>query len=271
MKEINIQIINDCNLYCKFCPRSNITISELNTIRQYTQTLEMFKNIVDECINAGINKICLTPRMGEVLLDNNLIEKLQYLNEKTEIKEVFFSTNFTIDAKDLLNFIKNTTKFSLQISHYGGKKKFKELTQASEKLYTIYQKNILYCISHPELANKLTFFQRYIGDVECIELEILKKSTNINYDTSECLNFNIGGLLKNDVDEYHSIERVGTCPTKDVGCILVNGDYNLCYMNDIFNETTQGNIFNTCLSDLKDRYINKTFKICEACNENWRN
>lgn len=269
--EINIQIINNCNLNCIFCPRSNLNKSEVIKNSKMTQSLEIFKQIVDECLTLeDLTKICLTPRMGEPLLDNYLMEKLNYLKLQNQITEIFFSTNFTIDARTLLKNLGN--KISLQISHLGNRERFKKITQTnSDNLYDTYLNNIRFCIANPKFCKNLTFYQRYVGDIECIELDILLKTTAANYDKTETLNYNLGGHLINQVDEYSKIKRIGKCPTKETGCILMDGDYNLCYMNDLLNETTQGNILKKSIKTFKNNEYNIMYNICKKCNENWEN
>jgi hypothetical protein len=269
IEEINIQIINRCNLLCSFCPRANITREQLREIEATgAMSLGLFKTIVDKCIQAGITRFCLTPRMGEVLLDPTLHEKLAYLEGLSNVKEYFFSTNLTLNASKLIEYVNNSSKCTLEISYYGGKEIFCKVTQGDEKLYRHFVNNLSRISASLKHKQKITIFQRFLGEEKLPIIKMLI-SQGVIYNTKETRNYNIGGLLKNEVPLYTEIKRTGQCPTKLTGCILINGDFNLCYMNDVFNTMTQGSILNTDLRVLRKEAKLDGFECCRMCDESW--
>lgn len=269
IKEINIQISNRCNLFCIFCPRSNIPAEDLKKIEKTGfMPLNLFREIVDRAVTDGVSIISLTPRMGEVLLDPTLLEKLKYLEECEDIESYFFATNLTVDASSLIDFLQESQKFTLEISHYGNLNKFLELTHGSEHLYKVYIKNLCRLAARLTYKSKVTIFKRFVGEDDVSIIKLLR-STGIKYDDRETKNFNIGGLLKNDVDEHGEIVRKGECPTKMTGSILINGDYNLCYMNDVYNTMTQGSILHKSLKELRENAVFTGHECCRLCNECW--
>ena len=85
-KEINIQIINRCQLRCKFCARSWLPTNRILEIGSSVMSLDNFKRIIDKCVESGRTQICLTPRIGEVFLDPTFKEKVTYLEENLDIE-----------------------------------------------------------------------------------------------------------------------------------------------------------------------------------------
>ncbi len=267
--EINIQIINRCNLKCNFCPRANIDESSLKEIESTgTMSTSMFIDIVDRCISAGIKHFCLTPRMGEVLIDTKLFDKLKYLEEHPAVSTYFFSTNLTYDARTLIEYLNSSRKCTIEVSYYGNKDRFIETTEGNEKFYQIFLENLARISASLQHKSKLTLVQRF-EDEEVLPVVKMLISQGIVYNTKETRNFNIGGLLKNNVPTYDTITRNGECPTKLTGCILINGDYNLCYMNDVHNTMTQGNILKTDLKTLRKNAILDGHECCRLCDESW--
>jgi len=264
--EINLQLIDFCNLNCKFCINSNI--NEKIPVFGIMQ-LDVFKSIVNKCIDGGVTKFCLTPRCGEVLLDPTLINKLQYLESLPSVKEYYFATNLTICSKELFSFLNTSNKCHIQISYYGDLyTKFNFNTNGSNELYQEFIQGLTN-ILHIQDKSKIRIYQRFSKLTKQLPIIDVLCKLGCIYDVSETLNFNIGGYLKNDVDEFVGYERVGNCPTKQIGSILINGDYNLCYMNDVYNETSQGNIFDTTLTELRANAKLDGWEICKRCNENW--
>lgn len=267
--EINIQIINRCNLLCVFCPRANIPSEDLRNIEKTgVMTLELFKDIVDRCVVAGITKFSLTPRMGEVLIDPTLLDKLHYLEDNSKVQSYFFASNLTLDASDLINYLQRSKKLTLEVSHYGSLENFVKVTQGNKRFYDIYKKNLCLIAARIKHKSRITIFKRFVGEENVSIVKVLK-AAGVIYDEKETKNFNIGGLLKNEVDEYTEIIRNGECPTKQTGCILINGDYNLCYMNDVYDTMTQGNILKKSLRQLRAEALLEGHEVCRKCNECW--
>jgi radical SAM protein with 4Fe4S-binding SPASM domain len=73
--EIRIEPTNICNARCIMCPRDKLTRS------QGIMTLEIYKNIVDQCISAGAKKISIE-NFGEPFIDPYIIHRAKYAKEK---------------------------------------------------------------------------------------------------------------------------------------------------------------------------------------------
>ena len=286
-KEINIQITTKCSLKCNFCARSWVSEKELKSIEKLpVMDTEFFKKVVDECIKAGKTIFGLTPRMGDLFTDPDIISKLNYLENHPDVEYYFFATNLINVNEEILKKLLSYKKLYLEISLYGyDNESFYETT--GKRLFHKFKKNLdlLSTIMDRSKFTFVKFFVRwgyedssnYLKSI-LLKLEIINKC-EVCFD--EINNFNFGGLIPEGVlrNEHPINKKEGVCPTAYTGCILPNGDYNLCYMNDVFNELTLDNIFITPLSEIlnsdKRKYTLNNMKkgiydgICTKCNENW--
>lgn len=271
--EINIQIINSCNLNCVWCGRKWYG----GTPEYRYMNTQKFKRIVDRCLDCGITDFCLTPMMGEVFLDRDFYDKVWYLERNHRVRHFFFATNL-LNAQT--GRLKGLTKMRLEVSVYGYDSKS-------------YLKNTGYD-GFDEFVNRLislvkdktfpiTLYIRFPESL-CKKFDVLlkffeTKGVEISYD--ETHNYNWGGLIPEGSlqAEHPMIEKVGVCPTAHTGCIFEDGQFGLCYMNDIERTMLFGNIFDKSLYGLKnnDKYkkvienmTNNVYEgICERCNEKW--
>lgn len=286
-KSINIQIISRCQLKCKFCARSWLSTSDLKSIENSPKmSLPAFKHIVEECVKTGKTRFCLTPRIGEPFLDIDFMLRLDYLESHPDVEYFFFATNFLNIYEGQMKGLLSFKKLFLEISLYGyDRESYKNTT--NKDLYDKFLQNLLTLkklMGNAKYPN-ITLYVRWGNEkVEntlktiLLELEIIN-TCRINHD--EIDNFNFGGLIPEGSlkNEHPPRQKKGICPTAYTGCILPNGDYNLCYMNDVFNVMTIGNVFTTSLVDIlnsekrnniisnmkKDTYTG----ICVKCNEKW--
>ncbi len=286
-KEINIQITTKCPLKCEFCARNWVSEKDLDIIEKTPiMKTERFKKAVDECIKAGKTIFGLTPRMGDLFTDPDIINKLNYLENHTDVEYFFFATNLINVNEKILKKLLSYKKLYLEISLYGCDNETYYQTTGKNLFYK-FKKN-LNLLSKIMDNSKFTFVKFYVrwgheeltNDLKPILLK-LKIINNCEVCFDEIDNFNFGGLIPEGVlrNEHPKKKKEGVCPTAHTGCILPNGDYNLCYMNDVFNELTLDNIFITPLSEIlnsdKRKYILNNMKngiydgICTKCNENW--
>ncbi|HEX6975273.1 MAG TPA: radical SAM/SPASM domain-containing protein [Vicinamibacterales bacterium] len=77
---VQIESTNICNAKCVFCPRDDMHR------KQGIMSVELFRKIVDECVELGITHIRMH-NYGEAFIDKKLVEKVRYAKEKG-IKEV---------------------------------------------------------------------------------------------------------------------------------------------------------------------------------------
>ena len=82
---VQIESTNMCNAKCVFCPRD-----EMHR-RQGVMSVDLFRKIVDECLELGITHIRMH-NYGEAFMDRHLVEKVQYAKDKG-IQEVGMISN----------------------------------------------------------------------------------------------------------------------------------------------------------------------------------
>jgi MoaA/NifB/PqqE/SkfB family radical SAM enzyme len=82
---VQIESTNICNAKCVFCPRDDMHR------KQGIMSVELFRKIVDECVELGITHIRMH-NYGEAFIDKRLVEKVRYAKEKG-IKEVGMISN----------------------------------------------------------------------------------------------------------------------------------------------------------------------------------
>ena len=82
---VQIESTNICNAKCVFCPRDDMHR------RQGIMTVELFRKIVDECVELGITHVRMH-NYGEAFIDKKLVEKVRYAKQQG-IKEVGMISN----------------------------------------------------------------------------------------------------------------------------------------------------------------------------------
>ncbi len=82
---VQIESTNICNAKCVFCPRDDMHR------RQGIMSVELFRKIVDECVELGITHVRMH-NYGEAFIDRNLVDKVRYAKQKG-VKEVGMISN----------------------------------------------------------------------------------------------------------------------------------------------------------------------------------
>jgi hypothetical protein len=72
---VQIEATNICNAKCVFCPRD-----EMHR-RQGIMSFELFRKVVDECVELGITHIRMH-NYGEAFVDKQLVDKVRYAKQK---------------------------------------------------------------------------------------------------------------------------------------------------------------------------------------------
>ena len=72
---VQIESTNICNAKCVFCPRDDMHR------RQGIMTVELFRKIVDECVELGITHVRMH-NYGEAFIDKKLVEKVRYAKQQ---------------------------------------------------------------------------------------------------------------------------------------------------------------------------------------------
>jgi MoaA/NifB/PqqE/SkfB family radical SAM enzyme len=84
---LQIETINICNAACIFCAYSGMNR------KKGVMSLPLFRKIVQDYAAMGGGPVCLTPIVGDALLDPNFLQRLEILQEFPEIKQVTVTTN----------------------------------------------------------------------------------------------------------------------------------------------------------------------------------
>src|SRR3954470_21621095 len=82
---VQIESTNICNAKCVFCPRDDMHR------RQGIMTVDLFRKIVDECVELGITHVRMH-NYGEAFIDKRLVEKVRYAKQRG-IREVGVISN----------------------------------------------------------------------------------------------------------------------------------------------------------------------------------
>lgn len=288
-KEINIQIIDKCQLNCKWCARSWVSEDELEEIEKRYMDFSTFSRVVQRCTEHGIDEFCLTPKMGDLFLSSAIFDKLNRLETDDKVKRYFFSTNLlALALVDILKLLE-LKKLFLDVSIYGhDRESYIENTGKDKFNLFIENMNFLFRFGDYSKMLGMKFTIRFPKPLDEFPNSRLKNLLRFFYkiykykiDESEMYNFNWGGLIPyGKLDTlYGPFKKKGRCPTAEVGCILHNGDFALCYMNDAFNTTVIDNIFEHTLEEIHNsekykRILSNQDKniytgICKNCDERW--
>lgn len=128
-----IEIIEGCNFKCYFCKAKDVD-------RTVFMDLDLFKRIILEAKEMGIDKLKLTPGRGEPFLHPDIYEMLDFVS--LHMKEALLFTNATAINVSKLKQI-NMSKIILGVSQYGiTPEKFNELTAMDEKLFDKFNRRI---------------------------------------------------------------------------------------------------------------------------------
>jgi len=84
---LQIETTNTCNAACIFCAYSGMKR------KKGVMSLPLFRKIVQDYAAMGGGPVCLTPIVGDALLDPHFLQRLEILKEFPEIKQVTVTTN----------------------------------------------------------------------------------------------------------------------------------------------------------------------------------
>jgi MoaA/NifB/PqqE/SkfB family radical SAM enzyme len=84
---LQIETINVCNASCIFCAYSGMER------KQGVMNPELFRKVVQDYARMGGGPVCLTPIVGDALLDPHFLERLEILQRYPEVNQVTVTTN----------------------------------------------------------------------------------------------------------------------------------------------------------------------------------
>lgn len=256
-KKIYVEITNDCNLTCSFCPRNNRT-KEYITITKFQELLKKLK---------GYTKYLYFHIMGEPLLHKDI-------NELINIASKDFYVNITTNGYLIKNIENNTKIRQINISLHSFNKSYgKSLDEYLNDIFSVCNNlalNNTYINYRlwTNFGDKLSVINRLEKEYGVnIKNEHIKLANNIYLDFDETFTWPI---LSNKENE------IGTCMgTRSHIGILVDGTVVPCCLdnNGIIN---LGNIYKNELDDIINgdlfKSINEGFlksikvhNLCKRC------
>ena len=84
LNNIYIENTSKCNLKCRFCAYDK---RDLKNVPYETMPQAIFEDFVNQSLEIGYKNIGLTPTTGDVFMDKDLFSKINYLENRTELKE----------------------------------------------------------------------------------------------------------------------------------------------------------------------------------------
>ena len=247
-EHLYIEVSNICNLRCRFCAYSK----SLNNKKEIMSN-EKFFNVIDRATNFGYFSFGLTPIVGEVFVDPNFIEKINYLENHPKVEHYSFFSNFTLVSEKIIDELLKTKKIKeLYISLYGHDlDSFIEITGSNQKSYNKLISNLNYLSSKAkDISFKINFGLRTSRSFESLDKcgsqlcqivrDIIKK---IKSRITILRSFNTWGgfitqedvkgldMIINDVSKYHKNGACSLIFYKNQ--VMVDGIVNACACRDI--------------------------------------
>lgn len=106
-----MEVTNICNFRCSFCLNDG-----RSQMGQGIMSNDDFFRVIDEAVSLGAREVNMIPSSGDVFCDPGIYEKLEYLENKKEIKLAWFFTNYLAAKPEKLNHLK---KIKMYVSVYG--------------------------------------------------------------------------------------------------------------------------------------------------------
>lgn len=249
LEHINIESTSLCNLKCKFCAYDK---RDLNLVPMQTMKFELFKDITNQCLNLGYKNFGLTPVTGDIFMDKNISEKLNYLETLNKLNGYYFYTNFIAITESKIDKLFELSKLmSLGLSIYGhDEETFINFSKGTKDSYKILLRNLRYL--NNKLKNNLYSFKidltqrtnrNFNLEESNSDLSILIKElrSNINVEYEKNHSFtNWGGLVKEEHISDLNIKFQSELIKKTGSCSLIysrlsigsNGVVNACACRD---------------------------------------
>ena len=152
LDHINIESTSVCNLKCKFCAYDK---RDLEQVPLQSMEMNLFKNITRQCLDLGYKNFGLTPVTGDIFMDKNIIEKLDYLETLDNLNGYYFYTNFIATKENKILKLLDCKKLShLGLSIYGhDEESFIRFSKGSESSYRILIKNLNFLYNQLKKSN----------------------------------------------------------------------------------------------------------------------
>lgn len=262
---LECETVNVCTNNCIVCPY------EIMTRKKMTMPMKTFEKVLSDYSDIGGGYLTLTPKNGEVFLDELLADRLSILNKYPKIKGLSITTNaIPLDRLSDDNLKKIISHFDLvNISIYGlDREEYRIMTRRD--FYSRMIANVNRIIEmRDERKTKLLFGFRFLKSRSTNDINRWIKSnfgrTDIFYDyTSTYMDWN-GALDEKQIALYEGKWRMrdrgdSHCFLPLIAAIVYsNGDVSYCPCNDfdIYEEFRLGNIEDKSLNELFNSEKNK--------------
>ena len=123
LNSINIEVTNICNLKCKFCAYDK---RDLNKVPLKTMDMNLFKNVTNQCIKLGYKNFGLTPVTGDIFMDKEVEEKIEYLENLDGLNGYYFYDFIPIKEKKLAIYL-TIKNLHIGLSIYGHDKEIHKI------------------------------------------------------------------------------------------------------------------------------------------------
>ncbi len=246
---INIITTNHCQLRCKFCLNTKLN----NNFPKEVHSYEGFVETIDKCIEYGFNRFDLTPNIGDIFLDPDIMKKIEYLENNKNVERYEFVTNFLAIKKEDIEKLFHTNKCECAISIYGpNKDAYKEITGIIA--FNRFLKNFVLLRDMSKKFDNFDIFMFYMryskledfpesSIKECIT-DMLSKGAIL--ENAETTNRNWGGMMLDNVGE-----KKGICSRLlSENGIYSNGDITACNCWDWNKELIIGNMNEQSLEEI---------------------
>lgn len=252
LHELYIELTNNCNLSCIFCPRSKITR------KKGYMDIKTYRKIIDDAVISNIDSINLHG-FGEPLLHPNLIYMIQYAKEKG-INNVSFNTNGVLLTEDIsLKLIESGLDFIKISIDSIDKEIYKHMRIGADLEKTI--KNVSYLVQLKSKQNKLDFkigIQVMVTNVTFEENVIDYILENIGT-SIDIVSYGFLGLRSNSIKGLKELQVAISPEKRKKPCELLmegyaiywNGDVTVC-CGDFNGEFVFGNINNNSIEELNN-------------------
>lgn len=253
-EKFGIWITQKCPMRCSFCPNSDDYFKNGKLM-----PLHVFKNRVNEIIEAGVKIIDLTPIIGEVMSMANLNEYLDYLDQCEEIVEYTFITCLVCPQKHI-DFITSRKKLKLEISFYGtSRENFKSRT--NRDAFNVFLNNLKYLIENYKFNTKnIVLINRTLESLGPIDKQ--KKGMLLNFLIDRCYIDNDWVTDRENVlsvnSEIHECHFMSEPLLTENGICFCCMDWNKKYIVESKIDDFYGD---------SNRFISKIRNISNVCNK----
>jgi len=123
---LNCETVNTCNNACVICACSE------QTRKKISMSMSIFEKVVQDYSSMGGGHMSLTPIVGDILMDRDILERLRILESHPGIDDLSVTTNASLahrfDDSELRYFVSRFSR--IQISIYGlDAEEYREMTK----------------------------------------------------------------------------------------------------------------------------------------------